>query len=31
LEEADVREVLCHLAAELAEEGFEQLTVLTAL
>jgi len=31
LEEADVQEVLCLLAAELAEEGLEQLTVLSAL
>jgi len=31
LEEADVREVLCLLAAELAEEALEQLTMLSAL
>jgi hypothetical protein len=31
LKEADVREVLCLLAAELAEEGLEQLTVLSVL
>jgi hypothetical protein len=31
LEEADVREVLCLLAAELVEEGLEQLIVLSAL
>jgi hypothetical protein len=31
LEEADVQEVLYLLAAELAEENIEQLTVLSAL
>jgi hypothetical protein len=30
LEEADVQEVLCLLAAELADEGLEQLTVRSA-